>query len=154
MGLSRPQGRADRESPASALGRELRVGGVEVCPVECRPQPRHVGDRELAQGKLLAADKARSIYEGYVRQNKDPALLEWQRGGRFELRIFPIPKRGSRRIVLAYTGWQTHAVVPARHTRRLDPSAAPVSTALGVLGKYFVDFAFLEQMNRRRTTRR
>jgi Mg-chelatase subunit ChlD len=30
-------------------------------------------------------------------------LLEWQRGNRFELRIFPIPKRGSRRIVLAYT---------------------------------------------------
>ncbi|MCL2825026.1 MAG: FecR domain-containing protein, partial [Polyangiaceae bacterium] len=34
---------------------------------------------------------------------KDPALLEWQRGGRFELRIFPIPAKGSRRIVLAYT---------------------------------------------------
>lgn len=34
---------------------------------------------------------------------RDPALLEWQRGGRFELRIFPIPKQGSRRIRLAYT---------------------------------------------------
>ncbi|HEY5375615.1 MAG TPA: hypothetical protein VIK01_18175, partial [Polyangiaceae bacterium] len=34
---------------------------------------------------------------------RDPALLEWQRGGRFELKIFPIPKRGQRRIVLAYT---------------------------------------------------
>ena len=33
----------------------------------------------------------------------DPALLEWQRGGRFELKIFPIPKKGSRRVVLAYT---------------------------------------------------
>lgn len=37
-------------------------------------------------------------------------------------------------LVLAYTGWQTHAVVDARHARRLDPTAAPVSTALGVLG--------------------
>lgn len=37
-------------------------------------------------------------------------------------------------IVLAYTGWQTHAVVDARHTRRLDPADAPISTALGVLG--------------------
>jgi NADPH-dependent curcumin reductase CurA len=36
--------------------------------------------------------------------------------------------------VLAFAGWQTHCVVDARHTRRLDPSAAPVSTALGVLG--------------------
>jgi ferric-dicitrate binding protein FerR (iron transport regulator)/Mg-chelatase subunit ChlD len=34
---------------------------------------------------------------------RDPALLEWQRGGRFELRIFPIPKRGKRTVRLAYT---------------------------------------------------
>ncbi len=34
---------------------------------------------------------------------KDPALLEWQSGGRFELRIFPIPKRGQRRVLIAYT---------------------------------------------------
>ncbi|MBF4162111.1 NADP-dependent oxidoreductase [Nocardioides acrostichi] len=37
-------------------------------------------------------------------------------------------------LVLAYTGWQTHAVADARHMRSLDPDAAPVSTALGVLG--------------------
>jgi len=36
--------------------------------------------------------------------------------------------------VLSYSGWQTHAVADARHARRLDPDAAPVSTALGVLG--------------------
>ncbi len=34
---------------------------------------------------------------------RDPALLEWQQGGRFELRIFPIPKHGVRRLVLGYT---------------------------------------------------
>ena len=33
----------------------------------------------------------------------DPALLEWRAGGRMELRIFPIPKKGARRVVLAYT---------------------------------------------------
>jgi NADPH-dependent curcumin reductase CurA len=37
-------------------------------------------------------------------------------------------------VVLAFAGWQTHAVVDARHTRQLDPAVAPVSTALGVLG--------------------
>ncbi|HQR27392.1 MAG TPA: NADP-dependent oxidoreductase [Nocardioides sp.] len=37
-------------------------------------------------------------------------------------------------FVLSYSGWQTHAVAPARAVRRLDPAAAPVSTALGVLG--------------------
>ena len=37
-------------------------------------------------------------------------------------------------FVAAPTGWQTHAVAEARDLRRLDPEAAPLTTALGVLG--------------------
>ncbi|MEV0291987.1 NADP-dependent oxidoreductase [Nocardia sp. NPDC050710] len=37
-------------------------------------------------------------------------------------------------VVLSYSGWQTHTVAKARHVRKLDPEAAPISTALGVLG--------------------
>ncbi|WP_238005753.1 NADP-dependent oxidoreductase [Dactylosporangium sp. AC04546] len=37
-------------------------------------------------------------------------------------------------IVAAATGWQRYAVAPADAVRRLDPTRAPVSTALGVLG--------------------
>lgn len=37
-------------------------------------------------------------------------------------------------MVLSYSGWQSHAVAPASAVRRLDPTATPVSTALGVLG--------------------
>jgi NADPH-dependent curcumin reductase CurA len=37
-------------------------------------------------------------------------------------------------IVLSHSGWQTHAVAHARAVRRLDPSLAPITTALGVLG--------------------
>lgn len=36
--------------------------------------------------------------------------------------------------VLSYSGWQTHAVATRAEVRPLDPSAAPVTTALGVLG--------------------
>lgn len=36
--------------------------------------------------------------------------------------------------VLSYGGWQEYSVEPADRLRRLDPSAAPVTTALGVLG--------------------
>ncbi|MGH3360296.1 MAG: NADP-dependent oxidoreductase, partial [Nocardioidaceae bacterium] len=36
-------------------------------------------------------------------------------------------------LVLSYSGWQTHSVEPARAVRKLDPSAAPPSTAVGVL---------------------
>ncbi len=35
---------------------------------------------------------------------------------------------------MAYAGWQTAAVVPAKHVRKIDPATAPGSTALGVLG--------------------
>lgn len=49
-----------------------------------------------------------------------------------------VESRSDRRqvgdLVLAFTGWQSHAVVDARAMRALDPAAAPISTALGVLG--------------------
>ncbi len=35
---------------------------------------------------------------------------------------------------LSYSGWQTHAISDGSDLRRLDPSVAPPSTALGVLG--------------------
>lgn len=37
-------------------------------------------------------------------------------------------------IVLSHSGWQTHALSDGTALRKLDPAAAPVSTALGVLG--------------------
>lgn len=37
-------------------------------------------------------------------------------------------------IVLSRFGWQTHAVSDGRGVQRVDPSLAPISTALGVLG--------------------
>jgi len=37
-------------------------------------------------------------------------------------------------FVLAHGGWQEYAVQPAKGLRKLDPDAAPISTAVGVLG--------------------
>ncbi len=36
--------------------------------------------------------------------------------------------------VLSHSGWQSHAVADGSRLRKLDPAAAPVTTALGVLG--------------------
>ncbi len=76
---------------------------------------------KLEEGAFVEKEKAQAIWRGVIQNAapkapkpveeiiwvpgpwRDPALLEWKRGGRFELRIFPIPKRGSRRLVLAYT---------------------------------------------------
>jgi NADPH-dependent curcumin reductase CurA len=37
-------------------------------------------------------------------------------------------------LVLAPTGWQTHAVSDGKGLRKIDPKLAPLSTALGILG--------------------
>ena len=76
---------------------------------------------KLEDGAFVEKDRAAAIWRGVIQNAapkapkpveeivwvpgpwRDPALLEWKRGGRFELRIFPIPKNGARRIVIAYT---------------------------------------------------
>ncbi len=79
-------------------------------------------DGRWEQGAFVEKDRAARIWRGVIRNAtavaqrqpeeefiwvpgpwRDPALLEWQRGGRFELRIFPIPAHGERKIRLAYT---------------------------------------------------
>lgn len=60
-------------------------------------------DGEHVEGKVLPADKARAIYEDYVRRNQDPALLEYVGRDAVQARIFPIPPGEERRIELEYT---------------------------------------------------
>lgn len=61
-----------------------------------------VDGKELP-GKLMAADKARGIYEEIVRKNRDPALLEWVGTGMFRTNVFPIPAGERRTVTLRYT---------------------------------------------------
>jgi len=50
-------------------------------------------------------------------------------------------------VVLAYTGWQKYGVANTAAVRKLDPSQAPVTTALGVLGMPgFTAYAGLTQI--------
>jgi len=60
-------------------------------------------DGKEVKGELLDKDKARQIYEDYVRKMKDPALLEYVGTRMFKARVFPIPANGEVRIVLQYT---------------------------------------------------
>ncbi|MDB4947225.1 MAG: hypothetical protein JWP97_6759 [Labilithrix sp.] len=89
-------------------------------------------DGKLVDGEFVDKAKAAAIWRGAIRNAApqqprpreeivwvpgpwhDPALLEWERGGRFELKIFPIPKKGSRRVVIAYT----ETVAPVAGIRR------------------------------------
>lgn len=62
-----------------------------------------VVDGQTVEGKLLRADEARAIYEDIVRQQRDPALLEYVGRDLIQTRIFPIPPGGQRRIELTYS---------------------------------------------------
>ncbi len=72
--------------------------------------------------KLLPAKKAREIYEGYVRRNQDPALLEWVGRGMFKTSVFPVPPGAERTVTLRYNQL-------LRKDRALTDFLFPLSTA-------------------------
>ncbi|MBI2301142.1 MAG: VWA domain-containing protein [Armatimonadetes bacterium] len=53
--------------------------------------------------ELLDARKAREVYEGIVRRQKDPGLLEYLGRDLFRARIFPIEPNETKRVKLEYT---------------------------------------------------
>ncbi|MEY4386504.1 MAG: hypothetical protein RLY20_1787 [Verrucomicrobiota bacterium] len=60
-------------------------------------------DGKKVEAELLAADKARTIYEDIVRRAKDPALMEYSGRDLFKVRIFPIEPNAKKRITIRYT---------------------------------------------------
>lgn len=79
-------------------------------------------DGRWEEGAFVERERAEKIWAGVIRNAtpiikrrevveyiwvpgpwKDPALLSWSAGNTFELRIFPIPARGERRVRIAYT---------------------------------------------------
>ena len=83
-------------------------------------------DGKEYEAKLLDREKARSIYEGYVRRNQDPALLEWVGHGLFKTSVFPVPAGEERTVTLRYsqvlgrTNGLTEMVFPLATARFTD----------------------------------
>ncbi|NUN53265.1 MAG: hypothetical protein HUU06_10845, partial [Planctomycetaceae bacterium] len=64
----------------------------------------YVGD-ELVEGEVVERPRAARIFKSIVDDTvrpRDPALLEWVSASEFSLKIFPIPAKGRRKVVLAY----------------------------------------------------
>jgi tetratricopeptide (TPR) repeat protein len=55
----------------------------------------------LREGVIVEKLKARQTFETIVRQNIDPGIANMTKGNFFKTRIFPIPAKGSKRVVLA-----------------------------------------------------
>lgn len=62
-------------------------------------------DDKPIDGELVEKKRAAAIFKGIVDDSvrpRDPALLEWVSGSQFSLKIFPIPAKGRRKVILRY----------------------------------------------------
>jgi hypothetical protein len=72
--------------------------------------------------RQIPAKEARTIYEGYVRRNQDPALLEWVGYGMFQTSVFPVPPGAERKVTLKFSQL-------LRKDHQLTDLMIPLSTA-------------------------
>ncbi|MBX3012139.1 MAG: VWA domain-containing protein [Caldilineaceae bacterium] len=60
-------------------------------------------DGQVLEGQVLTKEAARRTYEEIVRQQRDPALLEYVGQGLFQVSLFPIPAGETRTLELRYS---------------------------------------------------
>ncbi|CAN5133208.1 hypothetical protein BH11PSE11_BH11PSE11_34440 [soil metagenome] len=59
-------------------------------------------DGKLRQAVSVPKEKAREVFESVVRAGIDPGLAELTKGNVFRTRIYPIPARGAKRVMVAF----------------------------------------------------
>ncbi|MDY0169517.1 MAG: VIT and VWA domain-containing protein [Thermoguttaceae bacterium] len=63
----------------------------------------YVTPTELIEGELVERGRASNVYESIVRTKRDPAILEQIGDNLFRMRVFPVPGRGMKQILLDFT---------------------------------------------------
>ncbi len=61
------------------------------------------------EGEVVERQRARQIYEDFLHRKQDPALLEQQAGNEFTARVFPIPPRAIKELIISYSQELTRA---------------------------------------------
>jgi Vault protein inter-alpha-trypsin domain len=60
-------------------------------------------DTGWQEAEVVELQAARRAYEDFLHRRQDPALLEKEAGNEFNARIFPIPARGTKDIIISYS---------------------------------------------------
>ena len=60
-------------------------------------------DTGWQEAEVVERQAARRAYEDFLHRRQDPALLEKEAGNEFRARIFPIPARGTKDIIISYS---------------------------------------------------
>ena len=118
---------------------------------------------QMMEGEVVERLRANQVYEQYLHQMRDPALLEQDQGNRFSARIFPIEANDSVRILLSYSmlipireGVRTYAL-PLRGIPEIgrfgfrasvDPLSGEMARGAG-LSQTSVDVFLMEERNYR-----
>lgn len=55
------------------------------------------------EAEVVEKKAAREAYEDFLHRKQDPALLEQAAGNQFTARVFPIPARGRKQIIVSYS---------------------------------------------------
>ena len=63
----------------------------------------YVTPGQLIEGELVERQRAADIYQSIVTRRRDPAILEQIGDNLFKMRVFPIPPKDTKRILLDYT---------------------------------------------------
>src|SRR5688572_11931899 len=60
-------------------------------------------DGRMQEGEVVERQAARRTYEDFLHRRQDPALLETEAGNEFSARVFPIPARASKELIVSYS---------------------------------------------------
>ncbi|MBN8226533.1 DUF2135 domain-containing protein [Corallococcus macrosporus] len=90
-------------------------------PPAARGSKRSWGD--IQEARVVEQKRARQVYEDVVRRNVDPALLEWSGASTFSARVFPLPPKSLKRVVIAYEQTLLFDGTRLRYTWPLPPGA-------------------------------
>src|SRR5690606_20650697 len=66
------------------------------------------------EGEVVERQSARVAYEDFLHRKQDPALMEKEAGNRFSARVFPIPARGRKELIVSYSQELPRADEPYR----------------------------------------
>ncbi len=103
--------------------RQMEVSFIFPLPYDgAVDQMTFMVDGKEYPAKLLNAEEARRIYEGHIRRNEDPALLEWMGTGMLKTSVFPVPPGVKRTVTMRYSQI-------CRKTQGLTEWLFPLSTA-------------------------
>ncbi len=81
---------------------------------------------KLREAVIVEKELGRVAYENTIKQRIDPALLEQTKGNNYKVRVYPIPAKGFKRIVITYeetlalSDGNYHFLLPFGFKDRLD----------------------------------